>query len=159
MSIEINSTKICPCAGCGGVNTIQKDDELHCIDCDGELPDEPMNTSDNTDTDMPEKLDACLICKHNDKTFNDDPCRTCGSGTIDGKKMSFNFELNTNLPPIKEAIKQAKQSTARNAITYFGAYLVDNHEHRFEGGENEIALLCGKVLKAIKACAEGEWNE
>jgi hypothetical protein len=38
-----------------------------------------------------------------------------------------------------------------DVISYFGCYLIDNHEDRFEGGENQIQELSCRVLESFKA--------
>ena len=36
-------------------------------------------------------------------------------------------------------------------IAYFGGYLINRHEDKFEGGENQIQQLCVDVLNAYNS--------
>jgi hypothetical protein len=52
---------------------------------------------------------------------------------------------------VQHLIDQAKAEQRESDISYFGAYLVDNHEEKFAGGENQIAAISQVVLEELNA--------
>jgi len=58
-------------------------------------------------------------------------------------KLAFN---NEHIKFLEDQLKSCKTDT----VCHFGAYLVDNHEDKFEYGENQIMEICNVVLLDLK---------
>jgi len=80
--------------------------------------------------------------------------RTCpmikvknGWGSISDKSgnVESSYVQKKGLTPLFQMVK------AVDTVAYFGAHLIDHHEGKFPGGENEIQLLCVDVLDAFEA--------
>ena len=60
------------------------------------------------------------------------------------------YNLHEDLLCVKEKAKADKLATIEDVVGYCFAYLVDNYESNFEGGENQLAMIAHDVFEAYK---------
>jgi len=60
-------------------------------------------------------------------------------------------EDNSELEDHVKWLKGKIELNAINSVANFGAWLVNNHESRFSGGEDEIAQLCSEYCEHLKS--------